>query len=79
MWKPAAELARASAPIDLQGMLGPNDQVRNGYQSIRVQFEVKGDAPEDKLRAIVEQSRKRSAVFDVLTRPVPIEIVVKAS
>lgn len=64
--------------IDLRGILGLSDQVRNGYQGIRVSFKVKGDAPAAKLREIVEQSRARSAVFDVLTSGVPVAITVDA-
>jgi uncharacterized OsmC-like protein len=43
-----------------------------------VSFKVKGDAPAEKLRAIVEQSRDRSAVYDVLTNGVPVAIAVDA-
>lgn len=64
--------------IDLQGILGLSDRVRNGYRSIRAAFTIKGDAPAEKLAQIVEQSRKRSAVYDVLTNGVPVEIVVNA-
>lgn len=64
--------------IDLQGILGLSDQVRNGYERIRVAFTIKGDAPADKLRAIVEQSKARSAVFDVLTNGVPVDISIDA-
>lgn len=60
--------------IDLRGILGISDEVRNGYQGIRVNFKIKGDAPAEKLRQIVEQSKNRSAVFDVLTNGVPVEI-----
>jgi uncharacterized OsmC-like protein len=63
--------------IDLLGILGLSDQVRNGYQQIKVSFTVRGDDP-DKLRTIVEQSRRRSAVFDVLTNGVPVSIDVDA-
>ncbi len=52
--------------LDLLGVLGLSDQVRNGYQQIRVGFRLRGDDPE-KLRSVVEQSRRRSAVFDVVT------------
>ena len=62
--------------IDLRGILGLSKDVRNGYQQIRATFTIKGDAPEAKLREIVEQSRARSAVFDVLTNGVPVEIAV---
>jgi uncharacterized OsmC-like protein len=61
--------------IDLLGILGLSNEVRNGYQRIRVAFTLRGDDPE-KLRAVVEQSRRRSAVFDVLTNGVPVSIDV---
>ena len=67
--------------INLLGILGLGEAVgqpvRNGYEGIRVRFQVKGDAPEATLRALVEQSRARSAVYDVLTNGVPVEIVVE--
>ena len=64
--------------IDLQGIFGMSDEVRNGYQGIRVRFRIEGDAPAETLRQIVEQSRARSAVYDVLTNGVPVEIEVDA-
>ena len=64
--------------IDLQGILGISNTVRNGYERIRVRFEIAGDAPAEKLREIVEQSRARSAVFDVLTNGVPVEVTIEA-
>ena len=65
--------------IDLQGILGLSKDVRNGYQKIRVDFTIKGDAPEEKLAEIVQQSRARSAVFDIITNQVPVEITVNGS
>jgi uncharacterized OsmC-like protein len=62
--------------IDLNGILGLQP-VRNGYQQVSVQFTVKGDAPEHVLREIVEQSRRRSAVYDVITNGIPVEIDVE--
>jgi uncharacterized OsmC-like protein len=62
--------------MDLRGILGLSDEVRNGYERIRVSFKIKGNAPDEKLRQIVEQSRARSAVYDVLTNGVPVEISV---
>jgi uncharacterized OsmC-like protein len=62
--------------IDLNGILGLNPDVRNGYQQLTVRFTVKGDAPAEKLRELVEQSRARSAVFDVITNQVPVTIEV---
>ena len=51
-------------------------KVRNGYERIRISFTIAGDAPPEKLREIVEQSRARSAVFDVLTNGVPVDVSV---
>ena len=65
--------------IDLRGILGISDEVRNGYQGIRVSFRIKGDAPAEKLREIVEQSQRRSAVFDVLSNGVPVTVMVEAA
>jgi uncharacterized OsmC-like protein len=63
--------------IDLLGILGLSDgSVRNGYERIEVTFQIEGDADEETLRAIVEQSRQRSAVYDVLANPTPVAISV---
>jgi uncharacterized OsmC-like protein len=62
--------------IDLNGILGLDPEVRNGYEGITVRFTIKGDAPAEKLRELVEQSRARSAVFDVITNGVPVTIEV---
>ena len=64
--------------IDLNGILGLQD-VRNGYEQVSVRFVVKGDAPEGVLRQIVEQSRQRSAVYDVITNGVPVDIEVEVA
>ena len=64
--------------IDLMGILGLADEVRNGYQQIRVHFALKGDDPA-RLRDLVDRSRGRSAVFDVLTNGVPVTIDVSTS
>ena len=63
--------------IDLLGIFGMSDgSVRNGYQQIKVTIHVEGDADDETLRALVEQSRSRSAVYDVLTQPTPVAIEV---
>jgi len=62
--------------IDLNGILGLNPDVRNGYERITVRFTIKGDAPAEKLRELVEQSRARSAVYDIITNRVPVTIEV---
>jgi uncharacterized OsmC-like protein len=63
--------------IDLLGILGLSDgAVRNGYEQIRVTFHVEGDADDETLRGLVEQSRRRSAVYDTLTNPTPVSVDV---
>ncbi len=62
--------------IDLRGILGLSDEVRNGFENICIRFEIDGDASPEVLREIVAQSRARSAVFDVLTNGVPVEVEV---
>jgi uncharacterized OsmC-like protein len=65
-----------SGDIDLNGVLGLDPIVRNGFQNITVRFTVKGNAPAEKLRELVEQSRSRSAVFDVISNHVPVTIEI---
>jgi uncharacterized OsmC-like protein len=66
-----------SGDIDLLGILGLSDgRVRNGYEQIRVTMHVRGDADDETLRGLVEQSRRRSAVYDALTNPTPVVIDV---
>lgn len=71
--------SEVAGDIDLQGILGLNDQVRNGYQGISATFRVKGQADAEKLRRVVEQSVARSAVFDVLTNGVPVKIDIQVA
>jgi hypothetical protein len=61
--------------IDLRGILGLSEEVRNGYQAIRVRFTIQGDDVAE-LRDVVARSIARSAVFDVLTNGVPFSMDV---
>lgn len=75
------ELTRVSSTvegdIDLLGILGLSDgSVRNGYEQVKVTIHLAGDADDETLRGLVEQSRRRSAVYDVLTNPTPVVIDV---
>ena len=62
--------------MDVQGALGLSDEYRNGFEQIRVSFRVSGDAPEEKLREVVERAQQRSAVFDMVSNGVPITVDV---
>lgn len=70
--------ATVEGDINLLGILGLDDGVRNGYEAVRVVFHVKGDAQAEALAALVEQSRRRSAVYDVVTNGVPVTVDVAA-
>lgn len=65
-----------SGDIDLVGLLGLDDSVRNGYQSIQIQLTIEGDAGADELRKVVERSIARSAVYDMLTNGTAVEVNV---
>ena len=62
--------------MDVRGALGLSDEVRNGFSKIRVSFKVQGDAPAEKLREVVERAQARSAVFDMVTNGVQVEVGV---
>jgi uncharacterized OsmC-like protein len=64
------------ADMDLQGILGIDDGVRNGFGAVRVHFDISADASEDDIRALVAQSQKRSAVFDIITNPTNVFVSV---
>ena len=55
--------------MDLQGILGIDADVRNGFDGIKVRFEIDADASRDDIEALVAQSQKRCAVFDIVTNP----------
>ena len=68
--------ATVEGDMDLAGILGIDDEVRNGFGTIRVTFNVDADASEDDIKALVAQSQKRSAVFDCITNPTNVQVSV---
>ncbi len=62
--------------IDMQGILGLNDEVRNGFNAIRVTFRIDGDAPSEVMARVVEQSMARSAVLDILRNGTSVDVKV---
>ena len=62
--------------MDVRGALGVDEEPRNGFERINVSFRVTGDAPEEKLREVVERAKKRSAVYDMVTNGVPVAVDV---
>ena len=62
--------------MDVRGALGVSDEPRNGFERISASFRVTGNAPEAKLRDVVERARERSAVYDMATNGVPVAVEV---
>ena len=69
--------ATLEGPMDLQGILGIDTDVRNGFDNIKVTYEIKADATLDEIKAIVAQSQKRSAVYDAVTNPTNVTVEVR--
>lgn len=68
--------ATLEAGMDLQGILGIDSDVRNGFDGIKVHFDIDADASKEDIAAVVAQSQKRSAVFDVITNPTDVSVTV---
>jgi uncharacterized OsmC-like protein len=68
--------ATIEGDMDIQGILGIDSDVRNGFGAIRVHFDVDADASDADVKALVAQSQKRSAVFDIVTNPTNVFVTV---
>lgn len=62
--------------MDIQGILGVDSDVRNGFDGIKVTYDIDADATPDEIRALVAQSQKRSAVYDIVTNPTNVTVEV---
>jgi uncharacterized OsmC-like protein len=62
--------------MDIQGILGMDRDVRNGFGGIKVTYKIDADAKRDEIEALVAQSQKRSAVYDIVTNPTNVTVVV---
>jgi len=61
--------ATIEGDMNILGILGADPDVRNGFEAISVRFVIDADASRDELQALIAQSQKRSAVFDIVTNP----------
>jgi uncharacterized OsmC-like protein len=68
--------ATLTAEMDLHGILGADPDVRNGFSGVAVAYTIDADATEDEIRAVVAQSQKRSAVYDIVTNPTDVTVTV---
>ena len=62
--------------MNILGILGGDPEVRNGFNDIRVHFDIDADANPADIEALVAQSQKRSAVFDVVTNPSDVSVTI---
>jgi uncharacterized OsmC-like protein len=68
--------ATLEAGMDIRGILGIDEDVRNGFEGIKVVYNIDADASPEDIRAIVAQSQKRSAVYDIITNPTNVTVEV---
>jgi uncharacterized OsmC-like protein len=68
--------AEIEGDMDIRGILGADPDVRNGFNEIRVRYSIDADATPDEIKALVAQSQKRSAVFDIVTNPTSVSVEV---
>jgi uncharacterized OsmC-like protein len=68
--------ATLEAGMDVRGILGMDEDVRNGFDGIKVTYKIDADASPDDIKAIVAQSQKRSAVYDIITNPTNVTVEV---
>jgi len=69
--------ATLEGKMDIQGILGIDSDVRNGFDGIKVTYHIDADASPDDIKALVAQSQKRSAVYDIITNPTNVTVEVK--
>ena len=63
--------------MDIQGILGIDSDVRNGFDGIKVTYDIDAEASKEEIEAVVAQSQKRSAVYDIITNPTNVTVEVK--
>jgi uncharacterized OsmC-like protein len=68
--------ATLEAGMDIRGILGADPDVRNGFDGIKVTYKIDADASRDDIEALVAQSQKRSAVYDIITNPTNVTVEV---
>ncbi len=69
--------ATLEAGMDVRGILGADPDVRNGFDGVKVIYKIDADASKDDIKALVAQSQKRSAVYDIITNPTNVTVEVK--
>jgi len=66
--------SRLEGDLDLHGFLGLSESVRNGFEDVKVTIRIKADVPDEKLEELCRAAQKHSAVFDIISKPVPVSV-----
>ena len=69
-------VATLEGGMDIQGILGMDSDIRNGFDGIKVSYKIDADASPKDIEALVAQSQKRSAVYDIVTNPTNVTVEV---
>jgi uncharacterized OsmC-like protein len=69
--------ATLEGEMDVSGILGIDSDIRNGFSGIKVTYDIDADATAEEIKAIVAQSQKRSAVYDIITNPTNVTVEVR--
>ncbi len=69
--------ATIEGDMDIQGILGIDDEVRNGFDGISITYDIDANASREDIEAVVAQSQKRSAVYDIVTSPTNVTVEIK--
>jgi uncharacterized OsmC-like protein len=68
--------SKVEGNMDVQGILGMDSDVRNGFDDVTITFKIDADASKQEIEALVAQSQKRSAVYDIITNPTNVTVQV---
>lgn len=69
-------IATLEGGMDVRGILGMDADIRNGFDGIKVTYKIDADADREDIEALVAQSQKRSAVYDMIANPTNVTVEV---
>jgi len=70
---------RFEGDLDLHGFLGMKDDVRRGFEAIRVVFDIDADADTEKKQELIAMAQRYSPVFDIVSNGVPVAVALAGS
>ncbi|MEE9605509.1 MAG: OsmC family protein, partial [Candidatus Scalindua sp.] len=66
--------SRYEGDLDLRGFLGLSEDVKVGYENIRVYFKINADVSEEQKEELIRMAQKYSPVFNTIASPVPVSV-----